>query len=560
MEYFDLEVIDTDDQSEVTIHFDDDVNVEMNKSLLIENSAYFQAMFSGRYIESQIGHRIHIKDISHIGFMKVINSLKNNQVIFNDLEDLLLILEVSQILQFSFIIFQSTKIIEEKYLFTINAVNIFPKASKLRLKNLLDKAHAYILYNFTTILRKNKVGFLKLNEHDLHLLLKNINLNVENEKEVFDLIVDWCSMNDNYNFEYELAINCVYFKRMTQEQLKYCISKTKNIHLQNAIKVFINFTKNIQNTVSLTKPIRCIPHVLCAVKNEDDGHAFMYRWDWDIRQFVKFLRLDPLPLNTTGFQVIIKDLDIYVLSGKKCIIEYGKKMWNEDMWKYNLLTEQWKILRDCKPFPRHYGLGYFCGDNLVLLGGVAKNRLANEVIEYYVKESDSLNYVTHKPLPSNDLIQMGVHQKLFITLEYKGNLVLIAKSQEPLCFYLTIDPSNKNVQNWSRRRIPLPEVVICGSTYNDIVYILAYNRKRIISLHSYCPINEFCQKLKSFTIKYDEHTTMCAFNIDKVMVFKDDTLQYYSIGDIIIIEYKIQLNSFHSDYLLSVPMYLKSTY
>jgi len=61
MEMFNIEEIDIDDQSLVTIHFDDDVNVEINKSYLIENSAYFQAMFSGRYIESQIGHRIHIK-------------------------------------------------------------------------------------------------------------------------------------------------------------------------------------------------------------------------------------------------------------------------------------------------------------------------------------------------------------------------------------------------------------------------------------------------------------------------------------------------------------------
>jgi len=61
MEMFNIEEIDIDDQSVVTIHFDDDVNVEMNKSYLIENSAYFQAMFSGRYIESQTGHRIHIK-------------------------------------------------------------------------------------------------------------------------------------------------------------------------------------------------------------------------------------------------------------------------------------------------------------------------------------------------------------------------------------------------------------------------------------------------------------------------------------------------------------------
>jgi len=238
--------------------------------------------------------------------MKVINSLKNNQIIFNGVEDLLLILEVSQLLQFSFISFHSTKVIKEKYLFTINAVNIFPKAFMLGLKNLSDRAHAYILYNFTTILKKNKVGFLKLDEQDLQLLLKNTNLNVENEKEVFDLIMDWCSTNNNYNFEYELAYNCVYFNRMTQEQLKYCISKTKNINLQNIIKPLIYFPKNDRYSVSLINPIRCIPHVMCAVKNDDDGHAFMYRWDWDVRQFVKFLKLSPLPRNTVGYKIFIK--------------------------------------------------------------------------------------------------------------------------------------------------------------------------------------------------------------------------------------------------------------
>jgi len=90
----------------------------------------------------------------------------------------------------------------------------------------------------------------------------------------------------------------------------------------------------------------------------------------------------------------------------------------------------------------------------------------------FISESDSLDYVTHKPLPGNDLIQTSVHQKLFVTLEYKGNLVLIAKSQEPLCLYLTIDPSDKSVQNWSTCTIHLSEVVICGSTYNETVYIL----------------------------------------------------------------------------------------
>jgi len=55
-----MEEMNTDDQL-VTIHFDNDADVEMEKSYLIEHSAYFQAMFSGYFVESQAGHRIHIR-------------------------------------------------------------------------------------------------------------------------------------------------------------------------------------------------------------------------------------------------------------------------------------------------------------------------------------------------------------------------------------------------------------------------------------------------------------------------------------------------------------------
>jgi len=70
---------------------------------------------------------------------------------------------------------------------------------------------------------------------------------------------------------------------------------------------------------------------------------------------------------------------------------------------------------------------------------------------------------------------------------------------------------------------------------------------------------ELSKKLKSFNIAYDSATTMCAFNDDKVMVFKNDTLEYYSMDDDFFIEYNIQLNSFHSDYLFSVPIYIDKT-
>jgi len=237
----------------------------------------------------------------------VVDSLKKNKVIVDDLEDLLTILEVSQLLQFCFVIAECVKIISEKYLFTMYAVNVFSMVSKLGIKNLIEKSHAYILYNFKKILVQNKAGFLKLPEEDLQTLLNNNSLNVDNEQDVFDLIIDWCLVNDKYNIEYEMVVSCVRFKSMNKEQLEYCVSKTTNLNLQNVMMPYLDCIRANRDSMGLfIRPVRNIPFGLCAVKNELDGYAFVYRWDWASMQFTKFIRLDPLPLDTTGYHVIVK--------------------------------------------------------------------------------------------------------------------------------------------------------------------------------------------------------------------------------------------------------------
>jgi len=239
--------------------------------------------------------------------MSIINSLKHNKVVFDGLQELLLILEVSQLLQFTSIIFETIKVIKEKYLFTIYAINIFPVVSKLDMLDIVEKAHAYILYNFKAILEHNKVGFLELNVGDLQSLLNSNSLNVDNEIDVYDLIIDWSSVNSHYNFEYEMAAWCVHFNSMNKEQLQYCISKTNNLCLQNTIILYITYTEENRDTIGLfTRPARSIPYVLCAIQHKQNDHAFMYCWDWNNMQFKKFLKLDPLPPNTNGYNVIIK--------------------------------------------------------------------------------------------------------------------------------------------------------------------------------------------------------------------------------------------------------------
>jgi len=169
-------------------------------------------------------------------------------------------------------------------------------------------------------------------------------------------------------------------------------------------------------------------------------------------------------------------------------------------------------------------------------------------------------------------------------LEYKGQLAMITKDNQPTWFVLSPGKDNPTCFEWKRQIIRLNATVICAACYKDDVYMLskfntfieivrqinykyfffsiltAFNELRNIILYYYCPVNNVCQMLSTFNIIYDKDTTMCAFNADKVMVFNNYTFEYYSFENYSLIEYKIKLNSFISKYLFSVPIYENKTY
>jgi len=97
-------------------------------------------------------------------------------------------------------------------------------------------------------------------------------------------------------------------------------------------------------------------------------------------------------------------------------------------------------------------------------------------------------------------------------------------------------------------------IIKCLSLFLRLIHC-----RRTINLHSYCPMNELTRKSKYFNTAYDGATTMCAFNVDKAMVFKNDTFEYYSVDNDFFIDSKTQLDSFHSNYLFSVPIYINKT-
>lgn len=233
--------------------------------------------------------------------------MKHNHIDFDSVEKLLLVLETSQLLQFTYIIQESIKLIKEKYLLSVHAIPIFSVAYRLGLQELYEKARIYILYNFKTFLIQNRDGFFDLTEGDLQLLLNDNGLNIDDETDVFNLVIDWCAKTNNYDIEYEMVVGCVHFNSMNQNQLQSCISKTNNLKIQNTIQQYLSCNNESKDSTGLLiRPIRSVPNVLCAIKNEEDGYAFIYRWDWASMKFTKFLRVDPLPLDTTGYHVVVK--------------------------------------------------------------------------------------------------------------------------------------------------------------------------------------------------------------------------------------------------------------
>ncbi|XP_050438532.1 uncharacterized protein LOC126844402 [Adelges cooleyi] len=542
-------MMDVDNKESITLCFDSGDKVISEKSLLVKHSLYFEAMFRGQFLESRISGEIQLKDINHKGFVWILDYLKVKCITLESISEILLLLETTQILQFTEITKQCIQIVEKQFLFSACAIQIFSVAFKLDLHELYEKSRIYILYNFNVLTIHNRDEFFKLTVEDLYQLLCDNSLNVEKEIHVFDLVIEWCSKTGREDIENEIAIACVHFNTMDVSQLQYCLSKTNNFKLQNNIEQYLHNKINGDNNDTI-KSIRRVPIALCGIKNEDSGHAYIYYWDWNQMKFIKFLQLDPLPLDTTGYHVVVKGMDIFVLAGE---IGYGKGQWNEAGWKYNMINKQWSQLENFTTTKRRHGVGYFCGNELYLFGGLTKHRLPNELMERFILSEDQRELKRVRSYLCN--FTKKVDRKIYTCLEFKGQLVMITKERNPVWFYLCHNKIDPSLCDWGSRPLHLNAIIICATNYFDSIYLLAYNDQLNITLYCYCPVDESCEDVVNFKAVYDQDSTMCSFNGNKAMVFTNNVLECYNVDNKKYREYPIHLDLFHSNYFFNIPIY-----
>lgn len=317
-----MEVYTVND-SNLIISFDCGNSVKVSKAMLIEESLYFQAMFSGQFMESQLRGPILLQvilsilyylfgiviksfifkfqHVSYIGFVNTVKCVLNKAILNFGLEDLFFLFETAQFLQFTNIMEQAIQFTIKRYFCTSHIPHIFTFSYRLGLKDLYQPACAYIIFNFKRMLFYGRPALTKLPKEGLLYLLQQDGVNVKREVEVYYLVCEWLQSHPEEN-EYEVILDCVRFNDMDKNQLKQIILKTTNIKLKNMINHYIS---ELSYGIPML-PTRRLPYVLCTMQNDAEGYVYMYQWDWEALKFQKTLKVDPLPVNAAGYQVVVK--------------------------------------------------------------------------------------------------------------------------------------------------------------------------------------------------------------------------------------------------------------
>lgn len=106
-----------------------------------------------------------------------------------------------------------------------NCIGIRDMADLLNMADLKVKAHTFVLEHFLDVSKNEE--YLQLDVDEVSVLLKNNQLNVPSENDVFNALMEWVKYDvENRKQALESLLGCVRFKHMTES-----VSESLNLHL-----------------------------------------------------------------------------------------------------------------------------------------------------------------------------------------------------------------------------------------------------------------------------------------------------------------------------------------
>ncbi|KAK7864722.1 hypothetical protein R5R35_013610 [Gryllus longicercus] len=233
----------------------------------------------------------------------------------------------------------------------------------------------------------------------------------------------------------------------------------------------------------LSKPQRQLPFVACVIGHKSDSipkDKFMPRtksyaiyFDEKLKQPVPFIYLTKIndgPMEPTGYKVISKGQDLYVIGGEY-LLGYGR--WNCSVWKYSMWQDQWTC-ETSLPDPRRHHSVCVIDDDIYIIGGFGRHRVIMGTVERY--NIASKTWTRRAPLPISMYSAACCVHKGFIYVFGVEN-----------CYY---NVKENSWYSFNKPLLPGKMTFSCAMSHEDSIYLVgAYTSElmRFSPEHLYSP-------------------------------------------------------------------------
>nr|KAF7435323.1 hypothetical protein H0235_003514 [Vespula pensylvanica] len=193
-----------------------------HKVILAAASPYFKAMFTGGLKESEMT-RVKLQGVCPTAMARLMCFMYTGQISVTEIT-VCSLLSAATMFQVSNVI-DACSVFLERQLDPTNAIGIANFAEQHGCQNLYHKANQFIVQHFNQICQEEE--FLQLSAMQLVSLVRKDELNVQEEREVYNAVLKWVKYNEEARgpkMEHILqAVRCQYLTpNFLRDQMKNC--------------------------------------------------------------------------------------------------------------------------------------------------------------------------------------------------------------------------------------------------------------------------------------------------------------------------------------------------
>ncbi|XP_017017655.1 kelch-like ECH-associated protein 1B isoform X2 [Drosophila kikkawai] len=365
-----------------------------HKVVLSAASPYFKAMFTGGLKESEMS-RVQLQGVCPTAMSRILYFMYTGQIRVTEVT-------VCQLLPAA-TMFQVPNVIDaccaflERQLDPTNAIGIANFAEQHGCVDLQKKANVFIERNFTQVCQEEE--FLQLTAYQLIALIRRDELNVQEEREVYNAVLKWVKYDeDNRHCKMEHILGAVRCQFLTPNFLK---EQMKNCDVLRKVPACREYLAKIFKDLTL--------HKCPGVKERTPNTTRMifvaggfFRHSLDILEAYNvddktWTTLSNLRIPRSGLGAAFLKGKFYAVGGRNNNI--GSSYDSDWVDRYSAVSETW---RPCAPMsvPRHR-VGVAVMDELMYAVGGSAGMEYHNTVEFYDPDMDRWTLV--QPMHSKRL-------------------------------------------------------------------------------------------------------------------------------------------------------------